>query len=221
MKLLRVSLGAVLLLAACTTTAPVSDRASDTPSTGEAERMASSLMAMQIPEGSMLRKSYADWVAYHNSQPEQMYLCDAQTPLGHPGVETLWITDHHVVAKILCHAGSDQSSYVFYNIDNAGPQENIVNMSFDVFDEEGARTRTGILADARFDLVLKQLTMHSKQRGATDCGSSATYEWREDIGGFFDLIEFRQKLDCDGQKTEFPIIYTRGAPGPAEGQSVE
>lgn len=178
----------------------------------------SSTTSQKFPAGSMLTKSFDDWKAYHNSRPEQKIPCDATTESSLAPMETFDVDATHVVVALLCNAGAYQSAYVFYNVMNPGPQETVVEMSFDIFDDNKKRTRTPLLTDPVFNEQKKTLFTLNKQRGAADCGTAATYEWREDVGGFFDLVEFRQKLNCDGKATDFPVIYTRTEKQPAEGQ---
>lgn len=200
---------AALFLAACNGT-PSGDSNAGAPQ---------ELMGKTVPAGSSLSKSTDEWKAYHNGQPDQTTPCDAEADMG--STEVLWVGENHAVLKLLCLRGAYQSAYVFYNILNVGAQENVTALWFDVFDDEGNRTRTNMLTDALYDRAAKTLTSLSKQRGATDCGTAATYAWRDDMGGFFDLMEFRQKLECDGTATDFPVIYTRGEAEPPEGQIAE
>lgn len=166
----------------------------------------------------MLSKSFNDWKAYHNEQPEQDIPCDATTEDSLAPMEIIQIDETHVVVSLLCNAGAYQSAYVFYNVMNPGATESVIAMDFDVFDDKKKRTRTPLLTNPVYDEKTKTITTLNKQRGAADCGTAATYEWRTEISGYFDLMEFRQKLNCDGKATDFPVIYTREKVTPAEGQ---
>lgn len=218
MNRFSVGCAAALCLAACSPA--VAPSAGDAVSSKEAAAIREAQEAMQktVPAGSMLSKSTKEWQTYHNGQTGQVTPCDAEADMG--STEVLWVGDTQAVLKLLCQRGASQSVYVFYNLMNVGAEETVSSMWFDIFDDEGKRTRTNMLTDPLLDRSTKTITTLNKQRGAADCGTAATYEWRSDMGGFFDLLEFRQKLDCDGKAGEFPIIYTRGEPGAPEGQMV-
>jgi|GEM_PF-1725082 len=166
---------------------------------------------------SMTDYSRAEWLAYYEASPAYDMPCDQTIPEGVDGVSVYEVGDNHYVVQLLCGVHAYQNSYLFYNL-NVGPngEQTPIEMSFDRFTDVG-RSNTSVLIGASFDPATKTLTTLEKARGAGDCGGAATYEWREDIGGFFELTEFRQKTECDGEAGEWPVIFSQTEQNPAEG----
>lgn len=166
---------------------------------------------------SMTDYSRAEWLAYYEVSPAYDLPCDQAVPEGVDGVSVYEVSDDHYVIQILCGVHAYQNSYIFYNL-HIGPngEQSPIEMSFDTFTDSG-RSSTNVLIGASFDSQTKTLTTLEKARGAGDCGGAATYEWREDIGGFFGLTEFRQKTECDGKVGEWPVIFQQTEQEPAEG----
>ena len=169
-------------------------------------------------ESSMTNYTRAEWLAYYEASPAYDEPCNESVPEGADGVSVYKVSDDQYVVQLLCGVYAYQNSYLFYNIHVApNGSETAVEISFDTFRDSG-RSSTNVLIGASFDPATKTLTTLEKARGAGDCGGAATYEWREDIGGFFDLTEFRQKTECDGEVGEWPVIFQQTEQGPAEGQ---
>ncbi len=182
--------------------------------------------AMTIPADSMLSKSHAEWVAYHNAQENQKSPCDAEPVSGDTGVEVVWVTPLHPIAKVLCTRGAYQSGYVFYDVKGTlGAGEQVEEIFFDMpFGAVGAQNWVGVplAMEANFDATTGTLTTVTKDRGTGDCGSAGTYKWVSDAdrGEYFELQEFRQKTECDGVAGDWPVTYTKAGPASSADASV-
>lgn len=198
-----------LLLAACNTTASVTEGSSSSslPITPE--------VVHEIASGSMLADSFQEWQTYHNGQIDQRTLCDAQTEANEAGMKRIWMSEAQVVLQILCTRGAYQSGYVFYKVDNPGADEVITQLFFDTpFDQGGALSwvEAPLAMEASYNGETNTLTTLSKDRGLGDCGSSARFEWEntEEQGGHFVLKEYRSKTECDGSMDSWPLVYPQG-----------
>lgn len=74
--------------------------------------------------------------------------------------------------------------------------------------QNGAWTANDILMGALYDPASDTLLTYYKARGLGDCGYAATYRWND---WQFELVQYRDKPDCDETDSEFPIVYTAPA----------
>lgn len=74
--------------------------------------------------------------------------------------------------------------------------------------QNGAWTANDILMGAQFETDSKTLSTFYKARGAGGCGYAAKYRWND---WQFELIEYRDKPECDDTDDLFPIVYTAPA----------
>ncbi len=74
--------------------------------------------------------------------------------------------------------------------------------------DEGKIVATSDLMGAGYDATTNTLGTFQKGRGIGDCGSSATYKW-DPRNEKFVLEEARVKMECDGEETEWPVVYKK------------
>lgn len=72
----------------------------------------------------------------------------------------------------------------------------------------GALSATTDLMGSSFDLATLTLGTFQKGRGMADCGSAYTYKF-DTLEQKFILTEARVKEECDGEDTDWPVIYKR------------
>ncbi len=79
-------------------------------------------------------------------------------------------------------------------------------LHFATFSEDYGWGGTNALIDVEFDPERNVLTSFARGRGLGDCGSSATYVWRDYD---FKLLEYRYWEACDGTRmpADWPVIY--------------
>ncbi len=81
------------------------------------------------------------------------------------------------------------------------------NISFPVMGARGPTTMD-IAYNVNWDDKKSQLDAFFKGRGIGDCGSKYIWQWNGDgIYGAFELVEERQKDDCDEKFGKFPLIW--------------
>ncbi|MBC7429752.1 MAG: DUF1176 domain-containing protein [Bacteriovorax sp.] len=73
---------------------------------------------------------------------------------------------------------------------------------------DGSIVATNDLMGSGFDPSNNTLGTFQKGRGMGDCGSSATYIYNAYETRFV-LIEARVKENCDGEVTEWPVVYKK------------
>lgn len=73
---------------------------------------------------------------------------------------------------------------------------------------DGSIVATSDLMGAGFNPADNTLGTFQKGRGMADCGSSASYEYKPEYSKFV-LIEARIKDSCDGEETDWPIVYKK------------
>lgn len=84
----------------------------------------------------------------------------------------------------------------------------VTNVAVVEVSKDGAFTATTELMGAGFDLETLTLGTFQKGRGMGDCGSSAIYKF--DISSErFTLIEARLKEACDGEESQWPVVYKK------------
>lgn len=67
---------------------------------------------------------------------------------------------------------------------------------------------TDDLMGSNFDLQTLTLATFNKGRGLGDCGNSAEYKFDVNLEKFV-LVEARSKQECDGEDTEWPVVYKK------------
>jgi hypothetical protein len=83
-----------------------------------------------------------------------------------------------------------------------------IDVSVAEIDGKGSITATDDLMGAGFDQDTLTLGTFQLGRGMGDCGSAASYKY-DPMYERFILVEARLKEECDGQETDWPIIYKK------------
>lgn len=91
-----------------------------------------------------------------------------------------------------------------YIVNEAGLITDVVVADIGV---DGIRV-TSDLMGAGYDAATQTLGTFQKGRGMADCGSSSTYKF-DAYDAKFVLIEARLKDNCDGEETEWPVVYKK------------
>jgi hypothetical protein len=73
---------------------------------------------------------------------------------------------------------------------------------------DGSITATNNLMGGGFDPETNLLGTFQKGRGVGDCGSAAEYKYNPENQNFV-LIEARLKDTCDGEDSDWPIVYKK------------
>lgn len=130
-----------------------------------------------------------------------------------PGLEFYELAAGRYLVEVVCTTGAYQG-YQFYSYldeTKSPPASRLLTFpSFDSEDEGKPKRKTEIQemwGMTTFDAKTKLLEIHNKYRGPGDCGSLATYEFRD---GSPRLKEFREKSECDGnyvEPREWPRIF--------------
>jgi len=104
-----------------------------------------------------------------------------------------------------CEKYAYNSLQMAYIIDSLGyvSDVSIVEVSSD-----GTMSATTNLMGSGFDLDTLTLGTFQKGRGMGDCGSSAVYKFDLSLERFI-LVEARLKNACDGEESEWPIVYKK------------
>jgi hypothetical protein len=91
----------------------------------------------------------------------------------------------------------------------------ILNAYGDVYDvaitellNDGSLSATTFLMGAGYDPDSQTLGTFVKGRGMGDCGSTATYKYNANSDRFV-LVEQRSKEECDGEDTDWPVVYPK------------
>ncbi len=108
----------------------------------------------------------------------------------------------------MCNIHAYQSSYVMYTekVNQEGVSSLVLNQYKDGEIIDGDRW----IIDPEYDQKSKTLTTRSKGRAMGDCGSKAFYHWEGQDGGFFDLVKYWSKDECDGDfEASWPLQYEK------------
>ena len=73
---------------------------------------------------------------------------------------------------------------------------------------DGSIFATNDLMGAGFDAATNTLGTFVKGRGMGDCGATATYGYNVNEQKFY-LMEARVKDACDGEETDWPVVYKK------------
>lgn len=190
-----------LLLSACSSAAPITDAASRDQV----------MDAAGIERGSLLRMSYEEWIAYHNAQPGQDTLCEAKPLPNKPGNMILMVDDSHKAITLLCAIGAYQNAYVVYEVDtDTAGNETVKQLEFEVFTPELERSTVKVLMDTKYNPSSRTILSKAKGSELGDCGWQGAYAWNN-LKGEFELDTFYMKGECDGDASDWPLIYQRSA----------
>ena len=112
---------------------------------------------------------------------------------------TLW--------QVPCNTTAFHQTQMFVESDRQSASALVVH-TFDYPPDQAFDAETDTV-DPQFDSLSGRLTSFVKSRSQGDCGIFAAYTW---TGDGFDLLEYRQKSDCDGAIEDpetYPLLWSR------------
>lgn len=151
---------------------------------------------------------------YLSDERQKFGLCGDHMDVGtsQSNSEVYQVGDQKYLVQLLCFMAAYQGSYQYVLYESSVNGIQVVPLSLSMFqtDDSGQLVRQDIEQVGglpTFDPGTQKLTIFTKARGVGDCGSYAQYQWK---GNEFELLEYRAKLDCDGQSVApetYPQIY--------------
>ncbi|MBU0457850.1 DUF1176 domain-containing protein [Patescibacteria group bacterium] len=157
---------------------------------------------------SYLHWTHSDWIDYHmlssSGDGTPCFQIDEELPFD--PVTVYKMNDNLSVVQILCSRGAYQNGYILFQIYG---DDIIERIGFEIYTDPETSDITYSLIDPIFDFDRNRLTTHAKSRGVGDCGYVAVYILAPAIDGpiEFKLIEFKLKEECDGEMSEWPVIF--------------
>jgi hypothetical protein len=157
-----------------------------------------------IPKQEILR--------YFDRNRAKLGVCkDNFTPSDSPEVEVIPVGDRRYLVQYRCYMAAYQGSYEFY-LYSATPRVQVQPLTLRRYQEEGPEKGTwtqdrAIGGLTYFDAPQQQLSIFSKARGLSDCGSFSRYKLE---GNTLKLQEYRVKTACDGNfvnPEKYPKVY--------------
>ena len=127
------------------------------------------------------------------------------------------INDGIYLVQIVCFLGAYQANYEYLRYSLTPSPLNSFEVKIEPLtfttiksDKSGNFFKTKVTSIAGLSNYNRQkqlLTIYTKYRGLGDCGSLVEYQWKDSS---FDLVEYREKEDCDGtyiEQENYPLIY--------------
>ena len=116
------------------------------------------------------------------------------------------------IVEVLCFLAAYQGAYEYWFYQATDSGGIFTPLSFDTYTAPEADGRSRIQVRElgglpTYEPDQETLTIFTKYRGLSDCGSYSEYQWQ---GDRFELITYRSKEECDGNAiapTEYPQIY--------------
>ena len=201
--------GALMLLLAssCTQTNSAAD------STAEASSSSDSTDAATEIANADPAQTLAAVLEEIRDRAEELQLCEGETNQETWTRSQIYSTGQGAyIAEILCFMAAYQGSYEYWLYEPADAGAKIEPLTLTSFQE----TESGELVQweapgvgglPEYDPKQQTLTVFSKARGLGDCGTLAQYQFADNA---FQLMEYRAKLECDGNYIEpedYPLIY--------------
>lgn len=115
------------------------------------------------------------------------------------------VKSHNKLYLLGCELYAYNSSERAYIVSSYG---DITDVAVVEVDNEGNFGATTNLMGSGYDPETQQLFTFSKGRGIGDCGASATYKYSPRNERFV-LVEQRLKEECDGEETDWPVIFPK------------
>ncbi|WP_125061041.1 DUF1176 domain-containing protein [Aphanothece sacrum] len=114
------------------------------------------------------------------------------------------------LVEFLCFMGAYQGNYQYLLYQKQPSGNYLTPLELEIFDAETFRKPTKIKVSSiagfpTYNTDNKILTVITKYRGLSDCGSLAKYQWKNTR---FQLLEYRAKEACDGTYIE-PENYSQ------------
>ena len=109
--------------------------------------------------------------------------------------------DNKTLYILPCDSGAYNFSSQIYVFDGEAYRQQY----FADFSESTGWTGAAVLFLPSYEAGTKTLTSFYKGRGIGECGTAGTWVW---TGNMFEMTEYRSKEDCDGQVTEWPVVFT-------------
>ncbi|MEM9216141.1 MAG: DUF1176 domain-containing protein [Cyanobacteria bacterium P01_F01_bin.150] len=116
------------------------------------------------------------------------------------------------IVEIQCFLAAYQGAYEYWFYQTTESGGEFMPLSFDTYtkSESGELSRIQMRELGglpTYDPAKETLTIFTKYRGLSDCGSYSEYQWQ---GSEFELVTYREKPNCDGNAiapTEYPQVY--------------
>ncbi len=138
---------------------------------------------------------------------EAKYHCDPAY-MKTAGVTGFQMSEESAIWQVPCQLFAYQSTSVFALVYLTDPAQNLEFLTFQGPDGKSRSSGPGELMGAVWDDKTRTVTGVSLGRAHGDCGVLERHRVGED--GHFRLIEYREKVTCDGKRTPpeaFPLVY--------------
>jgi hypothetical protein len=126
------------------------------------------------------------------------------------GVTGFQLSEESAIWQIPCAAFAYQTTSVFALVYLPSPADNLTFAAFDIPRGPKRTAAPSTLIDPTWDVAKRIVTSIGLGRAEGDCGVLERYRVLDD--GTFELIEYREKANCDGKAVkpeQFPLRYQR------------